>query len=257
MSRQKLRKIIEDLSASYNVNSMDCDDFYRAIIGIYGKEGHPLSLFEFEEHRKALWDAGVWAGPSYCGDAFLMYNQNLPHGKNMRFYLNAHDAENARKIIVLAVNRLEGKRFRIKTIGYNNYGYGRYDNTVLYVNAKDDVKYVANILQELSNENKELFDSDIPFTTKKIAKGIGYGTSVGVGPYDILGRRIGRSYSKFSFNTLQGLVLSRLFNKFQKRDCDLDEKTELYAQALEQAGFDPENMHLTLGLEDPLKDFFL
>jgi len=257
MSKERLKQIITDLSTSYDINSMDDNDFYKAIIGIYKKEYHPLSLFEFEDHRKALWDQGIFAGPSACGESFLMYSHNLPRGKNIRFYLNAHDAESARKIIVSTVKELEEKRFRIKTIGHGNYGYDRYDNIVVYVNINEGVRYTANVLQKISNENKELFDDKIPFTTKKIAKGVGYGISVDSVNYNILGNQI-RCYNKISFNELHAFVLDIIFKEFEEKKIDdLDEKVELYSQALEQANFDPENIHFILGVNDPLEDLVL
>ncbi|MBW2966137.1 hypothetical protein KY342_03470 [Candidatus Woesearchaeota archaeon] len=255
MSRQKLRQIIEDLTTRYDVNSMDTNDFYRAIIGVHNKEYHPLSYSEFDEHKRGLFDAGINTYSYGYGESFLIYNHDLEIGRNIRFYLNAHNAENARKIIVEAAKGLgDERRFRIKTIGNGNYGYERYDNIVVYVNANDDAKYFANFLKELSNNNKELFDDDVPFPARKIAKGFGYGTSILKRTYIIFGNHIRKGYS-VSFNSLHGSVLNLLFSEFRKREIsDLDEKTELYAQALEQACFDPDNMHLIIGMEDPLKD---
>ena len=43
----------------------------------------------------------------------------------------------------------------------------------------------------------------------------------------------------------------------EKKINDLDERAELYSQALEQANFNPENIHLILGVEDPLEDLVL
>jgi hypothetical protein len=256
MAREKLRQIIEDLTTRYDVKSMNTDAFYQAIIGIYGKTYHPLSYPEFCEHKKKLWNQGVYTSNSLHGDYFIIHNHNLEIGINIRFYLNAHNAENARKIIVATAKGLEPKRkFRIKTIGNGNYGYDRYDNIVVYVNANDDIKYFANFLKELSDNNKELFDDEVPFPARKIAKGLGYGTSVFRGVYTILGNDISKGYS-VSFNSLHGSVLNVLFPEFKKRKIsDLDKKAELYAQALEQACFDPDNMHLILGMKDPLEDF--
>lgn len=257
MSKERLKQIITDLSTSYDVNSMDDNDFYKAIIGIYKKQYHPLSLLEFEEHRTALWDQGIFAGPSPSGDSFLMYSHNLPPGKNVRFYLNAHDAESARKIIVSAVKELKDEKYRIKTIGHENYGYERYDNIVVYVNINNGVKYIADFLQDFSNKNKELFDNEIPFTTKKIAKGICYGVSVDYGPYQVLGYQI-CGCEKVSFNELHSFVLGLLFNEFREKNItDLDEKAELYSKALGQANFNQDNMHLILGIDDPLEDLVL
>ena len=235
MAREKLRQIIEDLTTRYDVDKMDDDDFYKSIIGIYNKRYNPLSYSEFCEHKKKLWDHGVCTSASLYGDEFLIYNNNLPSGRNIRFYMNARDAESARKIIIDTVKNMKNERqFRIKTVGNGNYGYDRYDNIVVYVNMSADIKYFADFLKALSDNNKELFDDEVPFPARKIARGIGYGTSVFKMDHILFGKYISKG-DAVSFNSLHACVLNLLFSEFRERDIlDLDEKAELYVQALKQ-----------------------
>ncbi|MBW2965562.1 hypothetical protein KY342_00495 [Candidatus Woesearchaeota archaeon] len=256
MTNPKLKQIIEYLAGLY-MNKLEItgkkmlwEDFHRAMLGIYGKEPYRMPKSEFEEHKKELEKIGI-VESSTESEKFLEIDNDLPLGMNIRFYINAHDARSAREICKATVNGLKKQRFKIKTSGRATFPYDRFDNTVLYINKNDDVKSVIEFYQELTKSNETLFDNEVPLITQKFAKGIGIAVSPEYEKREILGNYFG--YFKFTFNGLHSTVLNILFDEYRKRGIsDLNQMTDLYSQALKQAGFNPEKPYLNLGMEDPL-----
>lgn len=248
MPNPKLKQIIEDLAIKYCEKPMDWDGFHDSIVGVYGKERCPLSSSECNKHTEELLQRqGIFTEVSEY-ENFLKVDHDIPLGSNIRFYMNAHDAESAREIVKAVVKELEGQRFKIKTVWHDEDGYTRFDNTVLYVNRNENIRRVAEFLQRLP---ESLFDEDVPFTVKKIARGIGYALSTLYVQRTVLGHDLG--CRKFIFNELHSTVLKILFGEFVKRGIsDLDEMTELYIEALKGAHLNPEKPYLNLGIEDPL-----
>jgi hypothetical protein len=251
MGNEKLRQIIEDIAEIYNKRDkpMTFDDFYEVIVGVYGKECRALSYKESSEHKRDLLENGIYTRFFHDSDSFLLYEHNLRAGRHLRFYMNAHDAGSAREI-AKSIRRFMGDRgYQLKLVNKDQYGYSRFDNMVFYLHLNDDIKRAAEFLQSLP---LGYFEEGVPLHTKKIAKGIGYATSVKAYRHVILGEAY--NHDRCSFNCLHSIVLKRTFDTaIEKEIEDTDEITLLYRQALIDAGFDPENTHLNGGIEDPLK----
>jgi len=253
MTREDLKERLEDFARQIPQGSYDEFDFYKLIVGVYGKEHDPLSCSEYFKQLEEIAALGLPYWPSSERESFLIIMKKLPQqSKNIRFYINSHNADSAISIVKAAAHDLIDRvNFQFKLVGRDNYGYSRFDNTILYVNI-NDAKTAAEVLLALSEKEPYLFDEDVPFTTRKIAKGIGYALTPLVCQREIFGERL--KYHKYSPNFLHSLVLKRTFEEADKRGVkDPDKITGLYMQALEQAYIDPEKPYLNLGMKDPLE----
>jgi hypothetical protein len=225
-------------------------DMYCSILGVHDKELDEWSFSKFWDYQEALKKAsGLCVALSEHRGFVRMRSMFHEQRKNARFYINSHDEETVMEIVAGICSRLNGSySFQIKTIGPHNYGFARYDNTILYVNMPANLRHIADALKEMP---ENLFDEETPFAAKKISKGICYAFSPPSCPRVVLGKPL--DCWKYPFNDLHAKVLETTFEVCKEKNItDLDEMAGLYAQALEDARFDPENPHLWLGLPDPI-----
>lgn len=258
MTNPKLMEIIEKVVDIYEQRDevMEFGDFYALITGVYGKKCRVLSEEEAAGHQMALAKAGVYAISEDETDRAVSYNHGLRLGRHMRFYVNAHDADSSVEIVKGLAPRIDDREYKIKLISQDKAGYDCLDNVVLYVPLNDCLEFHAKLLQGLASEHPEHFDDETLFTARRIGRGISYATSVPLWRCAILGQEFiqDRYQNKFSFNGLHALVLKRTFDAAIDRMIeDLDELTALYAQALKDARFDPERIHLNSLNRDPLE----
>ena len=249
MERQELRQHIEHFYRLYTEKY----DMYQAIIGVHDKELEDWPYAKYRKYADALENAsGAYPDQSeHCG--FVRLRSGLREGKHVRFYMNSHDSESVIEIAGTIFNKLKKKAgFQLKTIGPRNYGFSRFDNTVLYVNANDNVRLAAEELQKLSCQ-EGLFDEETPFAARKIARGVCYAFTPVSCHRVILGQYL--RHWKYAFNELHSIVLERTFGVCaEKQITGLEEMFELYTQALVEARINPEKPHLSIGVQDPLAD---
>ena len=74
MARERLKEIIEDIFKKYDVDEMDDNDFYKAIVGVYGKKKNSLEWGDFYQHKSALAEEGILTYSSLYSNSFLIYD---------------------------------------------------------------------------------------------------------------------------------------------------------------------------------------
>ncbi|MBW2980714.1 hypothetical protein KY360_04840 [Candidatus Woesearchaeota archaeon] len=245
------RQIIEYMADQFTDRRLNSDDFYDILTGVFEKEPTPMTSAELGEHRDALWEKGVLLETSPQGNGFLSRDFDLPPGRHLRFYLNAHDAPGSRQILESIVEELRGHRFRIKTVGLASDGFLRNDNTLVYV-ALGDAPGYFDYMRRLSAKHADCFDDEVPLMSRKLGKGIGYAASPVKGMIHIFDEFF--NLANGSFNYAHCMVLQATFNRvIEKGIEEFDHITSLYQDALLHTRFDPERPYLGLGMKDPLE----
>ncbi|MBW2995189.1 hypothetical protein KY312_02465 [Candidatus Woesearchaeota archaeon] len=249
------RQVIEHMAGQFTDRRLGWDDFYEILVGVFKKDVKPLTDDEYGKHHHDLLENKIYADFPMKGRGFIVDDFDLPIGKNMRFYLNAHNASGGREILKSIVNEFRDQRFKIKTVARDRYGFFRYDNTVLYVNINDANNYV-DFLRQLSLEHPCFFDSEVPLLTRKLARGIGYSASPLKNKTVVLERSV--NPAGMSANEMHSVVLQITFDKvIEELIEDYDDITELYVQALQQARFNPEKPYLIHGVDDLLEKIII
>lgn len=248
------RQIIEYMAEQFMTHDkyLDWEAFYDIIVGVFGKKPKPITRDELDEQKAELRKRGVYLSSFYGGDGFLVDDYDLPIGKHLRFYLNAHDSAGRKQILESIVGEFKDARgFKVKTVGTADYGFSRLDNTILYVGVNDATRYVDG-LRRLSSEHPESFDNEVPLMTRKLGKGIGYAVSSWRSMVRVLGDPM--RLTDMSYTMAHSAVLQRTFDKAIRDGMeDYAAITEVYKHALLGARFDPENPYLNAGMKEPFE----
>jgi len=246
------RQIVEHMGEQFMKHNqyLDWEALYDIVIGVFGKEKKPISWYEMDKQRDELRENGIYLHEFDGNNGFLARDFGMPNGRHARFYLNAHDASGRKKILESIVGEFK-RGFKIKTVGTAKEGFGRYDNTIMYVGIDESAKYF-DFLHNLSAEHASCFDKEVPLLTRKLGKGIGYAVSARKNMMNILGCPL--NTENMSFTSLHSIVLQRTFDKAIKDSIeDYDAITEVYKHALLGARFDPEKPYLLAGMKDPFE----